>query len=153
MNAVIFLLHKPVGQGTKINMLSFDDPRVALFFSEVDKRHPYKVGLDSCNVPGVINLCKSISPESIDTCEGGRYSCYISSDMNMVPCSFDQDKKYEVSLREMSIEQAWNSVPFKKFRNKMECACPDCEKRELCLGGCPLMPEIVFCASEKRKII
>ena len=153
INAVIFLLHKPAGQGTKANMLSADDPRVAMFFAEVDKRHPFKVGMDSCNVPGAINFCKSIMPESLDTCEGGRYSCYISSEMVMVPCSFDQKNRYEVSLRENTIEEAWNSEAFERFRNKMRGACPGCEKKELCMGGCPLMPEIVFCNSEKRKIV
>lgn len=38
------------------------------------------------------------------------------------------------------------------FRNRMRGACPTCEKRELCMGGCPLMPEIVFCNSDKRQI-
>ena len=151
INAVIFLLHKPAGQGTKANMLKADDPRVAAFFAEVEKRHLFKVGMDSCNVPGAINFCKTVRPESLDTCEGGRYSCYIGADMNMVPCSFDQEKRYQVSLREMTIEEAWNSEAFEHFRNRMRGACPDCEKRELCMGGCPLMPEIVFCGSEKRK--
>lgn len=151
INAIIFLLHKPAGQGTKANMLSVDDPRVAEFFAQVDKRHPFKVGMDSCNVPGAINFCKSILPESLDTCEGGRYSCYIGADMVMVPCSFDQEKRYEVSLRDMTIEEAWNREPFERFREKMRGACPSCEKRELCMGGCPLMPEIVFCNSSKRK--
>ena len=150
INAVIFLLHKPAGQGTFENMLSESDPRVERFFSLIDERHPFKVGMDSCNVPGAIRFCKSILPESLDTCEGGRYSCYIGADMVMVPCSFDQRKRYEVSLKEMTIEQAWNSEPFERFRDNMRKACPGCEKRELCLGGCPLMPEIVFCDSEKK---
>ncbi len=152
INAVIFLLHKPAGQGTKSNMLSPNDPRVATFFAEIDKKHDFKVGMDSCNVPGAINFCKSILPESLDTCEGGRYSCYIGSDMTMVPCSFDQEKRYEVSLREMSILEAWNSELFERFRDKMRNSCQGCPKYELCMGGCPLMPEIVFCNSEYRKI-
>lgn len=151
INAVIFLLHKPAGQGTKANMLSVEDPAVAEFFAQMDKRHPFKVGMDSCNVPGAIRFCKTILPESLDTCEGGRYSCYIGADMTMVPCSFDQEGKYAVSLREMSIVDAWNSAPFERFRNQMRSACPNCEKKALCMGGCPLMPEIVFCDSNQRK--
>ena len=152
INAIIFLLHKPVGQGTAGNMLSVTDPRVERFFAQIDARHPFKVGMDSCNVPGAIRFCKSILPESLDTCEGGRYSCYIGADMIMVPCSFDQKKRYEVALKNMTIEEAWNSEPFERFRDSMRQACPECEKRELCLGGCPLMPEIVFCDSDKRAI-
>lgn len=153
INAVIFLLHKPAGQGSKENMLSVDDPKVKEFFEEFDKRHPFKVGMDSCNVPGAIKFCKNVMMESLDTCEGGRYSCYISADMQMTPCSFDQKKKYYVSLKDKTIEEAWNSEEFNKFRNKMEHSCPNCSKKELCKGGCPLIPEIVFCNDKERKIV
>lgn len=151
INAVIFLLHKPVGQGSADNVLADSDDRVAQFYSLIEKPHPFKVGLDSCSVPGAIRYCKRIRPETLDSCEGGRYSCYIGADMVMVPCSFDQEKTYAVSLRGTTIEQAWNSEPFERFRSIMRSACPDCEKKALCMGGCPLMPEIVFCASEYRR--
>ncbi len=152
INAVIFLLHKPVGLGSKENVLSIDDPRVAAFFAEVDKKHPFKVGMDSCNVPGAIHYCRNVVPESLDTCEGGRFSCYIGPDMIMVPCSFDQNRQYEIPLKEISIEDAWNSAPFEAFRNHMRNSCPECEKKDLCMGGCPLMPEIVFCDNKERTI-
>lgn len=151
INAVIFLLHKPAGQGTRANMLSPEDERVPRFFAQIDRKHPFKVGMDSCTVPGAIRHCCSILPQSLDTCEGGRFSCYIGADMTMVPCSFDQNARYVVSLRDMSIEQAWNSEAFERFRERLRGACPACEKRELCMGGCPLMPEIVLCADEQRE--
>lgn len=153
INAVIFLLHKPAGQGNKENILDYSDPRVERFFKQVDIKHPFKVGMDSCNVPGAINYCRRILPESLDTCEGARYSCYIGSDMVMVPCSFDQEKHYEVQLDKetVTIEQAWNSDQFELFREHMRTSCPGCKKRDYCLGGCPLMPEIVFCKSKERK--
>lgn len=154
INAVIFLLHKPAGQGSQENVLDFNDPRVAQFFALIDKRHPFKVGMDSCNVPGAIHFCRKVMPESLDTCEGARYSCYIGPDMVMVPCSFDQKKCFEVQLnKDTTISDAWNSAAFERFRDKMRGACPECEKKQLCLGGCPLMPEIVFCNSKERKII
>ena len=147
INAVIFLLHKPAGQGSRDNVLACDDPRVAAFFSEVDRPHPFKVGLDSCSVPGAIHFCKSILPESLDTCEGGRFSCYIGADMVMVPCSFDQERQYAVSLRDKSIEAVWNSETFNAFRSHLQLTCPNCVKRTYCMGGCPLMPKIVLCAN------
>lgn len=154
INAVILLLHKPAGLGSKENVLSVNDSRVKLLFEAVDKIHPFKVGMDSCSVPGAIRFCKNVLPESLDTCEGGRYSCYISADMIMVPCSFDQRKIYQVTLnKDTTIEEAWNSEQFEKFRNRMKDACPDCNKKELCMGGCPLMPVVVLCDSAERKTV
>ncbi len=154
INAIILLLHKPAGLGSAKNVLSVDDSRVKQLFEEVDKIHPFKVGMDSCNVPGAIRFCKNVLPESLDTCEGGRYSCYIGADMVMVPCSFDQKKLYNVVLNDdITIEKAWNSEQFEQFRNRMRGACPECDKKELCMGGCPLMPEVVFCDSADRKLV
>ncbi len=152
INAVIFLLHKPAGQGTQANVLDPADPQVAEFFAQADGRHPFQVGLDSCNVPGALNFCQNILPESLDTCEGGRFSCYIGADLVMVPCSFDQEQRYRVQLNPLTIEDAWNSPAFDRFRDAMRSACPGCEKQTLCLGGCPLMPEIVFCRRPARTI-
>lgn len=152
INAVIFLLHKPVGQGTGENVLDVHDPRLDEFFKLIEYPHPFKVGMDSCTVPGAIQRCKRIVPESLDTCEGGRFSCYISADMNMVPCSFDVRGKYSIDLREMTIEEAWNSNAFEKFRRILKSSCKLCSKKSLCLGGCPLMPEIVLCNDQMRNI-
>ena len=153
INAIILLLHKPAGLGSRENMLSVDDPRVKKLFRLIDHKHPYKIGMDSCNVPGAIKFCHNVNPSSLDTCEGGRYSCYIGADMIMVPCSFDQKKRYEVDLSDTTIEEAWNSNEFEQFRDHMRGACPNCNKKELCMGGCPLMPEVVFCDSADRKIV
>lgn len=153
VNAIIFLLHKPAGMGSEQNVLSFDDPRVAKVFTAIEKKHPFKVGMDSCTVPGAVNFCHHILPESLDTCEGGRFSCYIGADMVMVPCSFDQKQQYQVPLKAdggygqilNTIEQAWNSEPFDRFRSILQTACPNCDKKTYCMGGCPLMPQVVLC--------
>ena len=146
INGIIFLLHKPVGLGKGENVLSPHDPRVKRFFQIVDRGgHRFKVGMDSCSVPGVVNFCHNVIPEAIDTCEGARFSCYIGPDMVMTPCSFDQEYQYGVSLRELTIEEAWNSQAFDQFRDILRTTCPDCARRANCMGGCPLVPEIVLC--------
>ena len=151
INAVVFLLHKPAGQGTQENVLSPIDPRVKRFFEEVDNgRHKHKVGMDSCCVPGLVNYCQNVLSEAIDTCEGGRFSCYISADMKMLPCSFDQDERYAVSLHDHTVEEAWNSKEFDSFRTSLRSRCPECEDRNDCMGGCPLMPEIVLCGRSEK---
>ena len=146
VNAVIFLLHKPAGQGRADNVLAADDPRVAAFFAQVDRPHRFKVGMDSCTVPGAVNRCANIAPESLDTCEGARFSCYVGPDLLMLPCSFDQDRRYAVQLGEdMDIARAWQSETFEAFRACLRGSCPSCPRRDLCMGGCPLMPQIVLC--------
>ena len=156
INAVIFLLHKPVGLGEAEGILDYNNPRVVEFFKLTTAgNHPFKIGFDSCSVPGILNLGNNIDVDSIDTCEGARFSMYISADMKALPCSFDNQKqKYAVQLSdEVSIKDAWDSNEFNQFRNKLMCSCPSCPKKELCMGGCPLEREIVLCNSENKELV
>lgn len=155
INAIVFLLHKPVGLGTEDDVLKVDDPRVAEFFELVDKGNfPFKVGFDSCSIPGVLKWSKHIDTCSVDTCEGSRFSMYITSDMKALPCSFDnQAQKYAVQLSdEVTIEDAWNSKEFNMFRDSLRNSCPNCSKRDLCMGGCPLERSIVLCDSKEKDL-
>ena len=151
INAVIFLLHKPVGMGGQEDVLSADDPRVKEFFALVDEGgYPFKVGFDSCTVPGIINYTKDISTESIDTCEGGRWSMYISADMIAVPCSFDQAHEWGFDLIDRTIQEAWDSDQFEKFRDHFKYSCVKCKDRLSCMSGCPIRNEVVLCARKER---
>ena len=154
INAVIFLLHKPVGLGQSKNVLSYHDPRLQHFFRLVDSNdYDFKIGFDSCSIPAILNFTSNISKESIDTCEGARWSAYITADMKMLPCSFDNDKqKWAYDISNNSIEEAWNSPQFEDFRNHFRHSCPNCSKRDLCLGSCPICPEIVLCHNKERII-
>ncbi|MBQ9460631.1 MAG: radical SAM protein [Clostridia bacterium] len=149
INAVIFLLHKPRGLGTREEIITNDNEAFQALLKCIDKeKFPYKIGFDSCSVPALLSLAGTL-PEFLDTCEAARWSAYISADMKMLPCSFcAEDEGHTVSLRENTIEQAWHSGEFEKIRDKMRSACPECPnpgRRNYCKGGCPLMPEIVIC--------
>jgi len=153
INAIVFLLHKPVGLGTEADVLKVDDPRVKEFFELVDKGgFPFKIGFDSCSIPGVLKWSKHIDPCSIDTCEGSRFSMYITPDMKALPCSFDnQEQRFAYQLDdEHTIENAWNSPQFNKFRDSLRYSCKGCANRELCMGGCPLQNSIVLCDNKER---
>lgn len=152
INAVVFLLHKPVGQGSFEQMVTLQNQEFAELFHFLDSeeagRLPYKIGFDSCSVPALIRT-SHVDPNSLDTCEGARWSAYISSDLRMMPCSFAHDRQeWSVSLREHSILEAWQSEPFERFRERLRTACAHCGKRQLCMGGCPLMPDIVLCSDK-----
>lgn len=153
INAIIFLLHKPKGLGTQKNVINIKDPRFKEFMELIDNMSfPFQIGFDSCTIPGILNSTKNILPQTMEPCEGGRFSCYISSEMNMTPCSFDTEMDYGAPLKDKSISEIWNGENFNKFRNLLRNRCPNCKIRTDCMGGCPLMPEIVLCDKENKEI-
>ncbi len=154
INAVIFLLHKPVGLGKESNVLQAGDPKVAEFFKLIDKGNfAFKIGFDSCTVPAILNYTKNIAPESIDSCEGGRYSMYITADMKAIPCSFDnQEMKWAYDIANDSILNAWNSEQFNDFRSHFTNSCPTCPNRTSCYGGCPIRRSTVVCARDTKDL-
>jgi len=151
VNAIIFLLHKPIGLGKASNVLNSNDPLVKRFFKLLTEDRYYRFGVDSCTVPGMLNLSQNYDVNSLDTCEAGRFSCYISSDMWMVPCSFEVTYKHKVNLNDISIQDAFDSKQFDVFRSKLSNSCMKCHLRNDCYGGCSLMPEIVLCNSEHKE--
>ena len=155
INAVVFLLYKPVGLGTKANVLKYDDERLKVFFDLVDNmKHPFKIGFDSCTIPAIHNFTRSIDERSIDTCEGGRWSMYITSDMKALPCSFDnQEMRWSYDISNDTIQNAWNSEQFENFRNHFRTSCSSCKDRRNCMGGCPIRREIVLCARPEKDLL
>ena len=153
INAVIFLLHKSVGMGRAEEVISSGNQDFARLLDLVDRGDfPFKIGFDSCTVPALLHLPRT-DPASLDTCEGARWSAYISPDMKMMPCSFDNQKeRWAVDLRTHSIGEAWNSPAFEDFRSHFRTACPACGKRDACRGGCPIVPEIVLCGDRETPI-
>lgn len=154
INAVVFLLYKPVGLGTKANVLKYDDERLKVFFDLVDNmKHPFKIGFDSCTIPAIHNFTHSIDERSIDTCEGGRWSMYITSDMKALPCSFDnQEMRWSYDISNDTIYNAWNSKQFDDFRNHFRTSCSSCKDRRNCMGGCPIRREIVLCERTEKAL-
>lgn len=154
INAVIFLLHKPVGQGSHEKMIRPGDNTfwelIHFIASKESDGLPFKIGFDSCTVPALMGL-SSVDEVSVDTCEGARWSAYISPDMRMIPCSFAHDRpEWSVDLREHTISEAWNSDAFERFRQVFRVTCPDCKHRGICMGGCPVVPEIVLCEERSK---
>ena len=155
INAVIFLLHKPVGLGQESNVLSIEDSKLSEFFGLIDNnKFDFKIGFDSCTVPGLINKTHQIDSDSFDTCEGGRWSAYITSDMKMLPCSFDnQDLRWAYDISNDSVENAWNSEQFNEFRSYFKESCKGCKDRHMCMGGCPIRRQIVLCNRQEKDLV
>lgn len=153
INAVVFLLYKPVGLGKEEYVLKPEDPRVKEFFELIDEGNfHHKIGFDSCTSAGIVNFSKETDLNSIDFCEGARFSAYIDANMNMMPCSFaNQNPNWHMNLNEYSVEEVWNSDLFDKFRNSLKNSCSSCKNRANCGGGCPLVNQITLCNRKERK--
>ena len=153
INAVVWLLYKPVGLGIEENMLRADDPRVKEFFELIDKGdYPFSIGFDSCSASGIVNFTKNINLDTLDFCEGARYSAYIDANMNMMPCSFaNQDSSWFMNLKDYTIQEVWDSDLFDKFRYSLKNSCSGCKNRECCSGGCPLVNQITLCNRKERE--
>jgi len=154
INAVIFLLYKPVGKVKDNNVLDVNDPRVARFYQLIEIEHPFKCGLDSCHVPGVMNFTTKVLPESIAPCDAGRFSMYVTPDGYALPCSFDTTtRNWAVSLIDNTVQQVWDGEVFERFRNHYKKSCPACPKIDSCFGGCGLMGnKINLCARPEKEI-
>lgn len=153
INAVVFLLYKPVGLGKPEKVLKPEDDRVKEFFSLVHgNKCTFKIGFDSCSSAALVNLSPETNFDFMDFCEGGRFSMYISADEKAYPCSFANQKPVGIDISEgkATIEEAWQQ--FEEFRNRLKNACPGCLERENCGGGCPLLSSITLCNRTERQI-
>jgi radical SAM protein with 4Fe4S-binding SPASM domain len=150
INAIIFLLYKPVGLGKQEKILKYSNPKVREFFELVNKHeYDFKIGFDSCSCTALLNFSNNIDFEMIDYCEGGRYSMYISADMKAYPCSFaNQHTELGFDISNNTIQNAWSS--FNYFRNKLTQRCLACNDRCFCGGGCPLLSSIILCNRKER---
>lgn len=155
INAVVFLMYKPIGLGKIENILTYDNPKVKEFFDLVDNgKFHHKIGFDSCSCSGIVNFTSKIDRDSLDYCEGGRHSMYIDANMNAMPCSFgNQDSRWFVSLHEHTIHEAWNGEVFERFRSSLRNSCANCKDRSVCAGGCPISRDIVICNRPEKILL
>jgi hypothetical protein len=132
LNAILFLLFKPQGNGADKKHLCLTKDQILLFSMMLLKpKCKFKVGCDSCMINKVSQARKLTEVESIcgDTCEGSRMSCYISPDMKFMPCSFGSKDIYGTQITEdLTIQKIWDhALPFKMFRSilqKNPMSCP-----------------------------
>ena len=130
LNAIIFLLFKPQGAGKEVTHLVPTVRQIKRFSEFVFKENPrFKIGLDSCLVNHVLKYTNptEVQRMSIDTCEAGRMSGYITPSMKFKPCSF-AEKHTEVDLTKDTLQNVWhNSKSFNMFRHYLTCqpdVCP-----------------------------
>ena len=139
----LFLAYKPQGRG-----INFDQPTsqankleiaktIDLVFSTLVNK--VKIGFDCCLTP---MLMSHKSWPDFKGCSAGRNSLAIMPNLDVLPCSFITDKAPRDNLREKALLEIWNGKNFNAFRQKLadkkeDEKCKTCQKKEICLGGCP----------------
>lgn len=132
INAIIFLLYK-----RKNELINIDKVKISEFFYLINKNtYNFKIGFDTCFSPLIRQFLIKAEKRSIEECEAARFSCYISSKGILYPCSFIQDNKYGIDLKDMSILDAWNSNKMNEFRKLNSEKCRNCTKNNKCFFGC-----------------
>lgn len=147
VNAVVFILYKPVGNGVAEKTLESTDARVEKFLSLATKvKHSYKIGFDTCFTPAILRWADTVSTASIDACEAATFSMYIDSQMNCYPCSFGiWGKSISESMCYKTLREIWQGEKFAAFRNRKKEKCTNCGRKELCQDGCRLGVDIELC--------
>lgn len=147
VNAVVFILYKPVGNGIIEKVLKNTDSRIERFLSLATKvKHPYRVGFDTCFTPALLRWGDTVPAVSIDACEAATFSMYIDSQLNCYPCSFGiWDKSISESMNSKTLREIWQGEKFVAFREQREEKCSSCRQTELCRGGCRLGIDIDMC--------
>lgn len=149
INAIIFLNYKPIGKHQDQNLLLANSKDVRKFFNLVANRnYDFKIGFDSCSVSGIVCYTQ-FDPTFFDHCDSGRFSMYISEDLNMYPCSFMIEGNTGVSMRDKNIIDAWQKDElFVKMRSEvLNDLCLSCQHSDICKGGCPIFPELNICTN------
>ena len=147
-NAVIFLNYKPVGEGKETSKLLKHSFLLTRFFNLIDeKKYTFRIGFDSCMVSGIVKYMKNINLTSLEPCDAGRFSAFISEDLKMYPCSFMMEYYEGEDLRKKTFMDVWNnSHSFNKTRDNLNGnRCNGCNQQENCLNGCPFLRELDLC--------
>lgn len=146
VSAIIFLNYKPVGQ-RRYECLK-DNEELSIFLENAITFRKCKIGFDSCMISWLMAYKKQIAEESIDFCEAGRFSAFISEKGKMYPCSFMCGDEYGGDdIKEKGLLNIWKygsvfcdirerlSHPVRRKKQIYQCA--RCSDYSLCHGGCP----------------
>ena len=138
INAIIFLNYKPQNEDDTIYCLK-NTKKLNEFFHIINhKKLPFKVGFDSCSISFLIKEIDNLNADSVDFCEAGRFSAFISEEMKMYPCSFMINKIEGEDLYVKDINQVWTEgEDFKFIREQInDNVCDKCKYFNICHGGC-----------------
>ncbi len=145
VNAIIFLNYKPVGKDINIELLLNKSPKLEEFFKLISHgKHNFKFGFDSCTISYISSYISNIDERFIESCESGRFSAFIDENSNLYPCSFMMNEVSGINLKNNKLKDVWMlNDGFKRMRRETtEDHCIECDKFNVCNGGCHIFKEI-----------
>ena len=117
INAIIFLLYKPVGHGVPQKIPQKSSQLKEFIEIATRQNFPYRIGFDTCFTPILLQYASHIPSACIESCEAATFSMYIDSELRCFPCSFDCTcNNFQDSIVDKTIEEVWNGSAFKRFR-------------------------------------
>ena len=147
-NAIVFLNYKPVGRFSEERLLLNKSPRVEEFFKlATSGQRTFRIGFDTCTITGLARFGDAPAI-SLEGCDAGRFSLFVSEKMEVYPCSFMVEAGYNgIPLKGSSLGEIWrNHIGFRQIRAKhADKGCADCKTPRECLSGCPLFPQMNLC--------
>jgi radical SAM protein with 4Fe4S-binding SPASM domain len=149
VNAIVFLNYKPIHSTQRLCLQDNED--MADFLNTVREYRDCKLGFDSCMISYLTSIEEDISHETVDFCEAGRFSAFISEKGMLYPCSFMNDiDSMGINLAKVTLEQGWQQgANFQQIRKRLSTpgmqrypieSCGLCRQYEMCHGGCPMFP-------------
>ena len=155
IGAIIFLNYKPMGRCNSNNLLLKNSDRVEHFFQlAAENKHGFRIGFDACTATGLARFT-NVSSVCYDGCDAGRFSMFVSENMNMYPCSFMAEAGYKgIPIVADNMQHSWrNSELFSMIRDRLSLNdCNGCSRANLCLGGCPVFHELNLCSNRQNSI-
>lgn len=139
----LFLAYKPQGRGK-----NYDQPiskanrpeilkTIEIIFSNLSGKT--KIGFDCCLAP---MLMGHKNWQDFKGCSASRESLAIMPNLDVLPCSFIVGQAPVDNLRDKNLLDIWQNKNFQDFRQKLASKrdskkCSGCQKKGICLGGCP----------------
>jgi len=139
INAIVFLLLKPVGRAVLDDVVTYTD-----FYNLSNMCIDYQIsfGFDSCSSPFALLALPANLHKYIEPCESMLFSIYCNVDGNIYPCSFAEQAGYKgVSILDNSLDEIWNSEETKDWVKSLSPNCLNCKNVKNC-RICQLFPEI-----------
>jgi radical SAM protein with 4Fe4S-binding SPASM domain len=148
INALIFLNYKPIGRKIYREKLLKHSCDLQKFFEiATSNKLGFKIGFDACCVSGLF-AHTNVNIQTVDACDAGRFSMYISEDLKAYPCSFQRYLVEGDQINEKEdVHKIWlESNNFKSVRDYfVSDKCYGCSTQKDCKNGCPLFDEIILC--------